>query len=351
MTKPDLRKELSVSGRLALREAIKQLDKTGHGVLFIVDKDSKMKGILTDADLRKLMLNRVNLSTPIAQVMNKAFSSGSISWTHEACLNFLRKIKRRHLPILDKKGKLKDVVLLEDVSSESNNTLVVIMAGGLGTRLAPLTHSCPKPMFKIGDKPVLEIILDNFIYHGFRRFLFSVNYKAEMVMDYFGQGERYGVEIQYLRESQPLGTAGALANFEELPKLPFIVINGDLLTKVDFKSLLDFHIAQNAIATMGVRQFSMEVPYGVVKIENSSIVSHEEKPISTFYVNAGIYVFDPLILSYFAKGVAIDMPSVFQALIQDRKRTAAFLIHEYWLDIGKTEDFQRANSEYGGIFE
>ena len=225
------------------------------------------------------------------------------------------------------------------------------MAGGLGKRLRPLTENCPKPLLKVGTRPLLETTVMRLKECGFSNIFISVNYMAEKVVDHFGDGHRFGVKIHYLYEDEPLGTAGSLSKIpKEHVNLPLLVMNGDLLTKVNFTDILNFHDAQNSIATMCVRQYSFEVPYGVVKLDRSTISRIDEKPVNTFFVNAGIYVLNPSILQMIPDNRVLDMPSLFNELMSKGDNISAFPIHEYWLDIGKKEDFSRANNEYPRVF-
>jgi NDP-sugar pyrophosphorylase family protein len=227
---------------------------------------------------------------------------------------------------------------------------VVLMAGGLGSRLRPLTDECPKPMLRVGNKPLLETIIETFIEQGFRRFFISVNYMADTIKEYFGDGSRWGAEIQYLEETSRLGTAGALSLLPEKPQAPLLVMNGDLLTKINFRQLLDFHREHHAQGTMCVREYEFQVPYGVVKMDHHRITGFEEKPIQRYFVNAGIYVLEPQALQHIPHGVFFDMPSLFQTLMADRQEAVVFPIREYWLDIGHMADYDRANGEFARNF-
>jgi len=235
------------------------------------------------------------------------------------------------------------------LAPQRDNT-VVLMVGGEGTRLRPLTNDCPKPMLKIGEKPILRTILDQFIEHGFKKFYFCVNYKAGVIEDYFGNGHRFGVSITYLREEQKLGTCGPLSLIETPPKDSLIVMNGDLLTKVNFQQLLDFHEDNGAMATMCVKEYQFQVPYGVVRVNGSIVDGVDEKPIQSFFVNAGIYALKPTVLQYIPLKSYFDIPDFFKSLIADNKKVAAFPIREYWVDIGHLKDFQRANGEFCQVF-
>ncbi len=255
------------------------------------------------------------------------------------------------VPVIDNEGVLLGLeVLKELITQDARDNFVVIMAGGLGKRLSPLTESTPKPLLLVGNKPILEIILDSFISQGFKNFFISVNYKADMIKEYFRDGSHISVNINYLEEKESLGTAGPLALLNEQlnqqTDLPLIVMNGDLLTKVNFSSLLEFHADQKAVATMCVREYDLQVPYGVVGIDGDQIKAIDEKPIQKFFVNAGIYVLDPIVTRLIPQGLRYDMPTLFNALRSLDKKTTAFPILEYWLDIGKKDDFEKANDDF-----
>jgi NDP-sugar pyrophosphorylase family protein len=228
---------------------------------------------------------------------------------------------------------------------------VVLMAGGLGTRLQPLTDECPKPLLAVGGRPILETILESFAEQGFKRIFLSVNHKAEMIRSHFGAGERWGVQVEYLHESIRLGTAGALSLLPERPTTPVVVMNGDLLTRTNFDNLLRFHNAQDAIATMAVREYDFQVPYGVVRLNGANIESIEEKPVQRFFVNAGIYTLSPEALDYLPIQTMFDMPNLFEHLIAAGKTTAAYPLREYWLDIGRLEELERAQREWAEPLE
>jgi NDP-sugar pyrophosphorylase family protein len=220
------------------------------------------------------------------------------------------------------------------------------MAGGFGTRLHPLTHDCPKPLLKVGDKPILEIILEGFINAGFHRFFISTHYLPEMIRAHFGDGKRWGVSIRYVHESEPLGTGGALGllPLDEIDQ-PIFLMNGDLLTTLDYRGLLDFHKAQGSIATMCVREYEYQVPYGVIQSEGHRITSMLEKPVQRFFINAGIYVLSPELVMSVKSDTRIDMPALLEQAIAQGGQVNMFPIHEYWLDIGRMEDFHRAQAE------
>jgi len=262
------------------------------------------------------------------------------------------KLKRlNHIPVLDDDGRIIYVETLQGlVKKNDKDNAVVLMAGGMGTRLRPLTNECPKPLLQVGGKPVLETILDNFMEYGFKHFYLSVNYKADMIREYFGDGARWGVEIEYIHEDKRLGTAGALSLLPDIPDKPLLVMNGDLLTKVNFQQLIDFHSVNQAQATMCVREYNFQVPYGVVKMNNHRLTGIDEKPVERFFVNAGIYVLEPKTIKLIPKGEFFDMPSLFQKIIAENGETTAFPIREYWMDIGQMNDYEQANIEFNEVF-
>jgi NDP-sugar pyrophosphorylase family protein len=223
------------------------------------------------------------------------------------------------------------------------------MAGGLGERLRPLTDSCPKPMLHVGGKPILENILESFIDQGFCNFFISVNYMAEAIIDYFGDGSCWGVSINYLREDKRLGTAGALSLLPSTPEEPFFVMNGDLLTKIRFDSMLQFHKEHKAAATMAVREYDFQVPYGVVKMNGAQIQSIDEKPIHKFFVSAGIYLLAPEVMAHVPNGQHLDMPNLFEQTSSAGGVATAFPLREYWIDIGRLEEFEKAQNEWVGL--
>jgi NDP-sugar pyrophosphorylase family protein len=294
----------------------------------------------------------VSLDAAVEGDMNKNPSTCRQDDGREAIFARMRARRLHHMPIVDEEGRLVGLQALDEFlePAAARENAVVLMAGGLGSRLRPLTEDTPKPMLKIGGRPILETILLNFIEHGFRRFYISVNYKSDAITEYFGDGARWGVQIEYLRESQKLGTAGALSLLPETPAHPILVMNGDLLTKVNFSQLLEFHYSHTAQATMCVREYDFQVPYGVVRMDGHGIVGIDEKPVQKFFVNAGIYVLEPDVLSNIGAGAYFDMPSLFEKLIEQKKETLAFPIREYWLDIGRLADYDRANGEFEQVF-
>ncbi|AVM74867.1 D-glycero-alpha-D-manno-heptose 1-phosphate guanylyltransferase [Magnetospirillum gryphiswaldense MSR-1] len=338
-------------GKIA--EALEILETGGLQICLVVDTGNRLIGTITDGDVRRGILKGISLDAPATLIMNSKPRVVSPADSQQRIQSLMDDLFLRHVPMVDANGVLVDLITSVDylrAQQKLADNVVVLMAGGLGSRLRPLTAQTPKPLLKVGSQPLLEIILENFVAAHFKRFYISVNYKAEMVKDHFGDGSKWGCQIEYLEENERLGTAGALSLIQEQINAPMVVMNGDLLTKVNFRNLLDFHREHDSIATMCVREYDFQVPYGVVNIENHRITGLVEKPIHNFFVNAGIYVLSPQALDYIPKGQYYDMTQLFQTLLDIKRETAVFPIREYWLDIGHIADFERANGEFHSIF-
>ena len=338
--------DVVVSPDTSLADAIAKVDASSQQVALVVSPDGRLAGVLTDGDIRRAILRGCTLQTPTSEVMNPRPTTVSASTPREEMLALMRRKVFHHLPLVDATGRLNGLVTLDDlVGVGERPNWVVLMAGGLGTRLQPLTDDCPKPLLTISGKPILESILESFAGQGFKRIFLSVNYRAEMIRSHFGEGERWGVHVEYLQETTRLGTAGALSLLTEAPTAPMIVMNGDLVTRLNFDNLLRFHADQDAVATMAVREYELQVPYGVVQLLDSRIASIEEKPVQRHYVNAGIYVVSPQALSYVRVGSHFNMTDLFEALIHAQLTTAAYPLREDWLDIGRLDDLRRAQHD------
>ncbi|MEZ9882899.1 nucleotidyltransferase family protein [Vibrio splendidus] len=331
-----------------LLEALKVINTEALRIAVVVDDDNKLLGVLTDGDIRRGLLENLPLTTEVAVVMNKKPTVAKLGTPCEELIPIMESKGILSIPLIDENGAVVGLETLQNAMSHPEiANPVFIMAGGFGTRLRPLTDNCPKPMLKIGDKPILETVIRSFIKAGFVNFYISTHYMPEQIQDHFGNGEEYGVSIQYVHEEQPLGTGGALGLLpDDLPKeLPIIMINGDVLTKVDFKRLLDFHLENDADATMCVREYDYQIPYGVINGEGNKIKSMVEKPIQRFFVNAGIYVVSPRVINSVPKNHNIDMPTLLEQHMKERENILMFPIHEYWLDIGRMDDFNRAQAD------
>ncbi|MFD2170091.1 nucleotidyltransferase family protein [Tumebacillus lipolyticus] len=344
-------RQILIPPTASILQAIETIDQGALQIALIVSENNRLLGTVTDGDVRRGILRGVSLDRPVADIMNDHPITASSQDTQETILATMKLRRLQQIPILDQSGIVIGVQVLADMlRAGQRDNWVVLMAGGLGTRLAPLTNECPKPLLKVGSKPLLETIMQNFIEYGFHKFYLSVNYKAEMIRDYFGDGSRFGVEIRYVHEEKRMGTAGALSLLPERPDETFFVMNGDLLTKVNFQQLLDFHGEHGAMGTMCVREYDFQIPYGVVKTDRHRLQGIVEKPVEHFFVNAGIYVLEPSCIDLIPAGEYYDMPSLFEQLIEQQRETSVFPIREYWMDIGQMADYERANGEFAEVF-
>ncbi len=329
-----------------IRKAIEKIDTNATQIALVVDEHGRLLGTVTDGDVRRGLLSGISLDDTVGHIMNINPTVAHRNQSSQSILTLMRDKTLYQIPVVDEHGVVTGLEVLKTLIGQSRPNPVVIMAGGLGTRLRPHTDTCPKPMLKVGGKPILETILGNFVEQGFRQFYLSVNYMAEMIIDHFGDGAAWGVEIEYLRETERLGTAGALSLIPERPAAPVLVMNGDLLTQVNFNHLLNFHAKHKSVATMAVREYEFQVPFGVVNLEMPRILRIDEKPVHHFFVNAGIYALDPEVIDMVPKGEYFDMTTLFDRLIEAKRSTIAFPIREYWLDIGRLDDFERAHVDF-----
>ena len=344
-------KKISITPKTTVKEAIETIDKGVMQIALVVEND-RLLGTITDGDIRRGFLKGLSLEDTIEVLYNKTPFTGTPNMTREDLVQLALTRKVKQLPILDKNGRLIGIEYIDDyLKGPEKPNAVVLMAGGLGTRLRSLTVDKPKPMLTVGSKPILETILESFSHYGFRHFYFSVNYKAEKIREYFMDGSRHGVNIEYLTETTRLGTAGPLSLLPKNITEPFIVMNGDLLTNVNFERLLNYHLLTKADGTICVREYKLQIPYGVVETEGASISSITEKPTQNFFVNAGIYVLNPTTLQLIPESSSYDMPQFFQDLIAKKHKVCSFPITDYWMDIGQPNDFDLANSEYEEFFD
>lgn len=345
-------KDTIVKPSTPILEAMRVIDNSALRIALVTDENLRLVGVVTDGDIRRGILNGVGLERAVEGIMYRSFAVADQSMSKEETIALMQNMELLQLPVVDQEGRVVDLkVLTEMIKLQKADNWIVLMAGGLGNRLRPLTDNCPKPLLMLGNKPILEIILDNLIEGGFKKFFISVNYKAEMIEQHFGDGNRWGAEIIYLREKRAMGTAGALGLLPDKPVEPLIVMNADLLTNVNIHHFLDFHHAQKALATMCVRDYQFQVPFGVVNIDQHRLVSIDEKPIHRFFVNAGIYALSPVALDYVPGGVPYDMTRLFEDITAHGHETAVFPIREDWLDIGRPDDYAKAHDRYCQLIE
>ena len=336
-----------VSSSMTLRQTIEAITNSALQIALVVDDNNKLIGTVTDGDIRKAILAGKDLNITAAEAMRKSPTTSSESTPRTVIIKLMREKRIHQMPIVNESGQVVDVLTVDDMlGAQEKTNAVVIMAGGLGTRLHPLTQDTPKPMLNVGGKPILETIIQSFIDQGYVNFFVSLNFKAEIISDYFGDGSKLGASITYLHETTRLGTAGGLSLLPSEVNYPIIVMNGDLLTRISVDALLDFHQRENAVATMVVREDHYQVPYGVVEVDGTQIIDVKEKPTQRHLVNAGIYVLSEQSLANIPKGTYYDMPTHFTKLAADGHRTTAFPLHEYWVDIGRLDELERAQREW-----
>jgi dTDP-glucose pyrophosphorylase len=344
--------QVLVGPHATLREAIAKIDTAGTQMALVVDERRRLLGTLSDGDTRRAMLKGLTLDHPVEACMYPTPTTVRADESGEAILSLMRRLGLHQVPVVDADNVVVGLEIVDDFFvPRARDNWVVVMAGGLGTRLRELTQSTPKPMLRVGDRPLLETILRGYIDQGFRRFYLAVNYKAEMIESHFGDGVQLGAEIRYLRETKRLGTAGALSLLPESPSAPIFVTNGDLLVKVDYPSMLEGHVESKVAATMAVREYEFQIPYGVVQEEEGFIRRIEEKPIHRSLVSAGMYVLSPEILKLVPKDTFFDMPTLFDELIVSGSKTCCYKVHGYWLDIGRLSDYEKANHDFTEVFE
>lgn len=346
-----LMRKSSVPQNATIKQAMMAIELSGTGIAMIVDDAGRLLGIMTDADIRRLILNGVDIGLPAADFMNRNFISASVHDSKAKIRKLFRTRSILQVPILDDSGAAVDLIMhnQEDFFVHKEN-YAVIMAGGLGTRLRPLTLDIPKPMLKIGNRPILETIINELRDNGFRKILISVNYKAELIETYFRDGGDFDVEIDYIREDECLGTAGALSLARERLVQPFLVINGDLLSKIDYSKLLNYHLNGSAAITVGTKPIKYSIPYGVLELEDTLVSVLREKPDIDLYINSGIYCLDPEVLGRIPQGERYDITELIRAY-SEAKRVSSYLITEYWIDIGRMSDYEKALEDYAIHFK
>jgi dTDP-glucose pyrophosphorylase len=335
-----------------LEEAIKILDKSALQIIMIIDEQRRLLGTITDGDIRRALLRHLPLTTFAHEIMCVTPQTARLDWDKDRILALMQSQQLLHVPIVDSENRVVNLATLHGLLTKHHlDNIVFLMAGGFGKRLSPLTNDCPKPMLKIGEKPILELIIEGFIDKGFHKFFVSTHYLPETIQNYFGDGSRWGVNIRYVHEEQPLGTGGALGllPIDEIDK-PIFMMNGDLLTNLNYLNLREFHSAQGGLGTVCVREHEYRLPYGVVQGNGYRVTNFIEKPTQLFYINAGIYFLSPEFIRLVKPGASVDMPALLDCAIHDGHTINMFPIHEYWLDIGRFEDFQRAKTEMQSFF-
>lgn len=329
-----------------IQQAIRNLDQVAIKIILVINDAGELEGTISDGDIRRGLLKGVDLNGPIASVIHRNALVVPPEMGRDMVMQLMSANKIQQIPVVNEHRHVVGLHLWDEITTPPLIfNLMVIMAGGMGTRLRPHTENCPKPMLLVAGKPMLEHIIERAKREGFSHFVLAIQYLGHMIEDHFGDGEHLGVRIDYLREQSPLGTAGALGLLNPRPDAPFVVTNGDVITDIRYGKLLDFHTRHDATATMAVRVHEWQHPFGVVQTKGVEIVGFEEKPVARTHINAGVYAFDPDALSILDADAHCDMPALFERLQAKTKRTVAYPMHEPWLDVGRPDDWTRANTE------
>ncbi len=333
--------------RSTIEQAIRNLDQVTIKIVLVVNEKGELEGTISDGDIRRGLLKGLDLNSPIASVIHPNALVVPPETGREMVMQLMVANKIQHIPVINEHRHIVGLHLWDEITTVPvRPNMMVIMAGGMGTRLRPHTENCPKPLLQVAGKPMLEHIIERAKLEGFSHFVLAIHYLGHMIEDHFSNGERLGVKIEYLREKSPLGTAGALGLLNPRPDAPFVVTNGDVITDIHYGELLDFHIRHDADATMAVRLHEWQHPFGVVQTKGVEIVGFEEKPVARSHINAGVYALDPNALNVLSEGSHCDMPTLFERLQAQAKRTVAYPMHEPWLDVGRPDDLIVANNQH-----
>jgi dTDP-glucose pyrophosphorylase len=326
-----------------IQQAIRTLDQVAIKIVLVANADNELQGTISDGDIRRGLLKGLDLNSPISAVIHRNSLVVPPGIGRETVMQLMVSNKIQQIPVVNEHRHLVGLHLWDEITTPPTRTnLMVIMAGGKGARLRPYTENCPKPLVPVAGKPMLEHIIERARLEGFSHFVLAINYLGHMIEDHFGDGGRFGVRIEYLREREPLGTAGALSLVTPQPDTPIVVTNADVITDIRYGELLDFHIHHDAVATMAVRTHEWQHPFGVVQTRGVDIVGFEEKPVARTHINAGVYVLAPEALGSLLPGAPCDMPALFERLNGKAMRTVAYPMHELWLDVGRPDDLKFA---------
>lgn len=336
---PDWQKAI-LPAASSVGDAIRNLDASKFNIVIVCDQQNLLLGTITDGDIRRGLLRGLTITSSVQTILKPDAFVATSSVSPETAQKLMQANRIFQLPVVDEERRVIGLILWNNLAEQESSrpNTMVIMAGGKGVRMRPYTENCPKPLLQFGGKPILEHIIERARAHGFRRFVLAVHYLGHMIEEFCGSGKQWDVEISYLHEEAPLGTAGALSLLDPVPALPFLVSNGDVITDIEYGELLDFHLSHNASATMAVGLHEWQQPFGVVQTEGVDITGIEEKPIVHSRINAGVYAINPEALMLLKRGTYCDMPTLFDLLREKKKRTVAYPIFERWKDIGKPED-------------
>lgn len=344
----ELWRQAILPANATIQQAICNLNQVAIKIVLVVNEAGELEGTISDGDIRRGLLKGLDINSSIASVIHRNALVVPPEMGRDMVMQLMVANKIQQIPVVNEHRHVVGLHLWDEITTVPvRSNLMVIMAGGVGTRLRPHTENCPKPLLSVAGKPMLEHIIERAKLEGFSHFVLAIHYLGQMIEDYFGNGERLQVQINYLREQSPLGTAGALGLLNPRPDAPFVVTNGDVITDIRYGELLDFHIRHDAAATMAVRVHEWQHPFGVVQTQGVEIVGFEEKPVARSHINAGVYALDPNALNVLKADSHCDMPTLFEFLQAESRRTVAYPMHEPWLDVGRPDDLSRANIENG----
>jgi dTDP-glucose pyrophosphorylase len=345
----DVIERIRIRADASILDAMEAINAGAVEIAIVVDGEGRLLGLLSDGDIRRAILNGFTLEAPIAGIVNRRPLSLPESATREEILAAMGRHSIRQIPLVDEQGRVKQIAWITDlIRTDLRPNQAIIMAGGRGKRLYPLTRDVPKPMLEVRGRPILEHIINQLRQYGIFRITLAVNYLRAVVKDHFGNGERFGVRIDYLEEERPLGTAGALSLLPDKPSHPFLLLNGDLMQQVNFASLLTFHVRNDYQATMCSVRYSMELPFGLIEVDGNQLTRLVEKPVHTMNANAGIYVLNPGVLDLLECNEPCNATDLLQRLLTAGKRVGVFTLydHEHWLDVGRKNDYDYACNGY-----
>jgi dTDP-glucose pyrophosphorylase len=344
-------KDMMILTDSSVKEAMKIMEKYAHGIALVIDINGILKGTVTDGDIRRLILRGGSLDDKVNQVMNKDFTFVTPGYTDKLIKSIFEQKAIYQIPVLDDEMRIVDVIFQKYFFKVKKKThYVVIMAGGLGTRLLPLTKETPKPMLRVGARPLLEIIIEQLKSYGYTKIILCLNHKSEVIQNYFQDGSNFGVDITYINERKKLGTVGAIKLMGKYLNETFFLINGDILTRLNFEQFMNFHIERNHKITVATRKYQLDIPFGVINLKDNIITKLEEKPCMNFFINGGIYCLEPETINYIPENKSFDITQLINTYLIKEERVGSFPITEYWMDIGQIEDYNKANTDYESIF-
>ncbi len=335
----------------SIKIAMAAIDRGARGIALIVDDEQRLLGTVTDGDVRRAILRGVSLEEPVKAIMNSHYTFVSPDYSRTFITTIFQTRGIMQIPVLDDEMRVVDIIFYHDFFDDTaKENWAIIMAGGLGTRLHPLTQEVPKPMLRVGAKPIIETIIDQLKSYGYMNIVLCLNYKADIIRNYFQDGTNFGVNIKYVSERKRLGTAGALKLAREYISKPFFVLNGDILTKLNFEQFMQFHVNNGNSITIGTKQYEIQIPYGVVDLKDEKVVNLKEKPCSSYFISGGMYCLDPETIDRIPEDEYFDITQLISEYLDAGRKVGSFPITEYWMDIGQIDDYNQAKADYEVMF-